>query len=225
MRKVSKNDMEIIIVCIIAFTSSCLKVLDHCHFTGQVRGIAHNQCNLSYTYKNKSVKCILHNASKHDFFIMQALADRLQEESEETVVDVQKLKKRKRKKPNVMAQTDEEYLTIKVGKIQFLDSYQFLAGSLDSLASSLGTHKGRESILDQVFPRLSAEQQASLRRKGIFPYEYLNSFEKLEEPFLPQIEAFYSSLKGCTISKEEYAKARDVFQLLVGLWVIMLACM
>lgn len=40
--------------------------------------------------------------------------------------------------------------------------------------------------------------------KGFFPYEWMDSLDKLEHTYLPPQEAFYSSLKKDNISKEDY---------------------
>ena len=46
-----------------------------------------------------------------------------------------------------------------------------------------------------------------LLRKGIYPYEYMDSFERFGEIQLPEKEEFYSSLSGKGISDEEHAHA------------------
>ena len=48
-----------------------------------------------------------------------------------------------------------------------------------------------------------------LTRKGIYPYEYMTSPEKLKETQLPPKEAFYSSLHDGDISDENYAKSLE----------------
>ena len=49
-----------------------------------------------------------------------------------------------------------------------------------------------------------------LKQKGVYPYEYINSIDKLKETQLPPIEAFYSTLKQETITEEEYQHAQNV---------------
>ena len=39
-----------------------------------------------------------------------------------------------------------------------------------------------------------------MRRKGVYPYEYVDSWKKLEETALPPKEAFYSNLNMKGIS-------------------------
>ena len=55
-----------------------------------------------------------------------------------------------------------------------------------------------------------------LLRKGVYPYEYMDSWEKFDETTLPPKEAFYSNLNLEYISDEDYAhaqKVRDVFDI------------
>jgi len=54
------------------------------------------------------------------------------------------------------------------------------------------------------FCNLSAENFDLLTRKDIFPYEYINCVEKLEDTCLSPRESFYSSLKGDTVPKPKY---------------------
>jgi len=66
--------------------------------------------------------------------------------------------------------------------------------------------------MQHEFCNLSAENFNLLTRKGIFPYEYIDCVEKLEEPCLPPRESFYSSLTGDTVSESDYAHAVNVWQ-------------
>lgn len=43
------------------------------------------------------------------------------------------------------------------------------------------------------------------RMKGVYPYEYMDSFEKFHEKVLPSKEDFYSSLYGEGVSREDYS--------------------
>ena len=51
-----------------------------------------------------------------------------------------------------------------------------------------------------------------LFKKGIYPYEYIDSFERFSETKLPDKEKFYSSLNGKGITDEEYAHAKEVWE-------------
>ena len=55
-----------------------------------------------------------------------------------------------------------------------------------------------------------------LLRKGFYPYEYMDSWEKFDENTLPPKEAFYSNSNLEDISDEDYMHAQkvwDVFQI------------
>jgi len=47
-------------------------------------------------------------------------------------------------------------------------------------------------------------------RKGIYPYDYMDSLEKLNEPRLPPKDAIYSKLNGIAISDKDYSHAQTV---------------
>ena len=50
-----------------------------------------------------------------------------------------------------------------------------------------------------------------LTRKGVYPYDYVTSIEKLQETKLPPKEAFYSKLLNEEISDEDYQQALNVW--------------
>ena len=49
-----------------------------------------------------------------------------------------------------------------------------------------------------------------LSRKGVYPYEYMDSWENFNEISLPDKETFYSKLNKKGITDEEYAHAQKV---------------
>ena len=48
-----------------------------------------------------------------------------------------------------------------------------------------------------------------LLKKGVYPYEYMDSWEKFNETSLPDKEAFYSNLNKEAITDEDYAKSME----------------
>ena len=50
-----------------------------------------------------------------------------------------------------------------------------------------------------------------LLKKGIYPYEYMDSIDKFNETTLPNIEKFYSKLQMKNISSDEYNHAKKVW--------------
>ena len=50
-----------------------------------------------------------------------------------------------------------------------------------------------------------------IKRKGVYPYEYMDSIERFKETALPPKESFYSSLSDEHISDEDYEHAKKVW--------------
>ncbi|XP_025161752.1 uncharacterized protein LOC112590169 [Harpegnathos saltator] len=92
----------------------------------------------------------------------------------------------------------------------FIDSYKFLSSSLDKLASFLNHDKLK--IVRSEFSNLSDMDFDLLTRKGVFPYEYLDCADKLQDQCLPPRESFYSSLTGDTVSENDYAHAVNIWR-------------
>ena len=51
-------------------------------------------------------------------------------------------------------------------------------------------------------------------RKGVYPYEYMDGWEKFEETSLPPKDAFYSRLSMKGISNQHYEHAQQVWNTL-----------
>ena len=56
--------------------------------------------------------------------------------------------------------------------------------------------KDKLKIVCSEFPILSDEEFELFTRKSIFPYEYIDCIEKLQDTPLPPRELFFSSLTG-----------------------------
>lgn len=56
-----------------------------------------------------------------------------------------------------------------------------------------------------------AERMRLMTRKGVYPYEYFNSWERFDEHQLPAKEQFYSTLTESHISDNDYHRAQEVF--------------
>ena len=66
-------------------------------------------------------------------------------------------------------------------QLRFIDSFRFIAGSLDSLTNNLV--KGGQKLTR--FEDYSEDQYVLLVRKGVYPYEYMMSWDKFMETQLP----------------------------------------
>ncbi|XP_072022382.1 uncharacterized protein [Amphiura filiformis] len=89
-------------------------------------------------------------------------------------------------------------------EIRFLDSFKFLSTGLDTLVKNL-------SDFPEIAKFFKGEKLQLVLRKGVYPYDYVNSFEKLRETSLPPKEAFYSKLYDVEISDDDYQHAQKVW--------------
>ena len=96
----------------------------------------------------------------------------------------------------------------KLIELRFIDSFKFMSSSLDSLTRNLVS--GGKQLFG--FEDYSELQYNLLTRKGVCPYEYMSSWDCLEETQLPPIEAFYSKLSMSLISSDEYQHAQKVWK-------------
>ena len=64
-----------------------------------------------------------------------------------------------------------------------------------------------------------------LLRKGVYPYEYIDEWDKFNEKVLPCKESFYSNLTLENISEIDYAHANNVFKKFNINWVNTMTCM
>ena len=94
-------------------------------------------------------------------------------------------------------------------EFHFLDSYRFLSGSLETLAATLETKDYIQ--LSKHFPK----HVKILQTKGVFPYSYLDSFEKLHEESLPYFgDQWINSLSGqIEVSEEDVQHANKVWNM------------
>src|SRR5688572_9066692 len=99
----------------------------------------------------------------------------------------------------------ERYMAFSLYQLRFIDSLQFLNSSLDKLSSNL-------SLDDLKITASNVTQLEILRRKGVYPYEYIDSYNRFEEHQLPPKEAFYSKLTREDISDVDYQHAQRVWK-------------
>ena len=165
-------------------------VRDHDHMTGKYRGAAHKECNfkLKLNPKTMPIPVIFHNLKGYDgHLLMQAMA-------------------RVSGEIKCIPTNTEKYISFSLGNLRFIDSVNFLLSSLDKLV------KGSDefSIMKKLMPEENKRQL--LLKKGIYPYEHMDLFEKVGETKLPEKEKFYSSLSGKGITDEEYEHAKQVWE-------------
>ena len=92
-------------------------------------------------------------------------------------------------------------------ELRFIDSYRFTLASLDDLIKSLSSDQCKN--LKKFYP--NERQFNLLRRKGNYPYDWVDTINKLGETSLPPKDAFYSRLKDEKIKDEDYKHAKEVW--------------
>ena len=168
-------------------------VRDHCHLTGKYRGAAHNECNLKWQYK-KHINVFFHNLRGYDGHLL-----------------CQYIGLYSKRKISCIPRNLEQYTCFSLGNLRFLDSLSFMSASLDSLVTNLGA-EGDDSLFVHTRSEFPSEEKFKLvTRKGIYPYEYMDGFERFAEKSLPPKEAFYSTLSMKHITDEDYAYAQEVW--------------
>ena len=70
----------------------------------------------------------------------------------------------------------------------FIDSMQFMNSSLDKLVKNLSDEGFKYLVKEFSFENLEI-----LKQKGAYPYEYMNSFKRLNEEKLCARKYFFSS--------------------------------
>ena len=89
----------------------------------------------------------------------------------------------------------------------FIDSFQFMNQSLSNLANNL-PKDGFYHTENEFGPN----NLELITKKGVYPYDYMDGFDKFDEKGLPSIENFYSKLTCEDISNSDYNHAKNVWE-------------
>ena len=200
------------------------KVRDQCHFTGKYRGCAHSICNLNFCNRFFQIPVFFHNMKNYDGHLIIQNAEKL---SNKNRIDV-------------IAQNSEKFINIGFDSLSVKDSFSFITASLDKLVSMTKYDSTDEKeangycvitgkvILDIVVKNndiIKTEKCLDLTEKGVYPYEYMNAFDKCNDEQLPSKEQFYSRLTEEDITNDDYNKAKQIWKLLISrTWVNIMIC-
>ena len=189
---------------------SAKKVIHHDHATGQIYGMAHNECNLKLRTQSFT-PVLLHNLSKYDAHHL-----------------IRSLKLNPKVKLTVVSCTDEIYISFslhvpigdyksksgaiypKFEEMRFLDSYRFLPSSLNNFVNSMNENDFR--ILDHHFKK--PDESNLLKKKGFYPYSYIDCYQKFEEKQLPVYGPnWFNTLSGkINVNTSDLANANNVWK-------------
>ena len=149
-------------ICLSPFKLDERKVRDHCHYTGEYRGVAHSNCNLEYKIAGH-IPVIFHNLSGYNarLFIRElgkhmgrmGVIAKNKEDNISFLVKVE-----------VGTRIDKYGMEVPVEMdLRFIDSFRFMSSSLDSLVNNL-SRGGNKS---KGFEGYTRKQESLLVRKGV----------------------------------------------------------
>ena len=193
-------------ICNKKYTDKDIRVRNHCHITGKYRGSAHQECNLKLRIEPEKIKIpvIFHNLRGYDsHFIMQTIG---------AIVKKHTYKNNKgwdiQMSINAIPNNMEKYTAFMLGNhLTFIDSFQFMSSSLDKLVSNLP--KDDLKYTSQVF---KGKRLNLMSQKGVYPYDFMDSFEKFDQTELPTKEEFFSTMNNQPLLNEEYDHAKKVWK-------------
>ena len=156
-------------ICQKYFTEDDVRVRDHCHITGIYRGAAHNKCNRSFRLTDK-IPVIFHYVKGYDsHLIMQ---------------EIGKFKMNISVIPNNLKKYMAFFLS---NNLKFIDSLQFMNDSLEKLAKNI-------TISAMKYTSQEFQDVELMKRKGVYLYDYMDSFDKFNDKNLPSKEKFFCML-------------------------------
>ena len=187
------------------------RVFEHDHTNGELRGIAHSNCNSTCRTTNFT-PVVFHNGSKYDFkHILRYY---------QPPDDIEKLE--------CIANNSEEFISFSIcvptgsfqnnenkeittfEKLKFIDSFRFQAKSLSNLIETMKADKIDFPTFKEIFKKLSSDQQGILLQKGVYPYSYMDCFDKFNDTQLPPI--WINTLTSEKLPDEDYQHAKKVWE-------------
>ncbi|XP_022160659.1 uncharacterized protein LOC111026820 [Myzus persicae] len=171
------------------------KVRDHDHLTGKFRQTLCSRCNLELQ-QPKFIPVFFHNLSNYDAHLIVT----------ELGYDTQTI--------NVIPNSEEKYVSFlkyisSTFIVRFIDTFRFMTSSLSSLAENLVTPE--HDNFRGTAKHFVTGDMPLVNRKRVYPYEYTDSWSKLDETNLPRKRDFYSSLTETGIKEEDFEHAKEVW--------------
>ena len=203
--------------------------------TGKYELFAHSNCNLNYKIP-KEIPVVFHNRSTYDYqFIIEQLAREfkgyfhfLGENTEKHItfyLPIKKVLDNDNDNDKAKNKAKNKVKTV-THKLKSIDSYRFTQDSLSNLVDNLSGINNKVSEVDKKISHASLIEKfpntyqlcnkdlnklALLLRKGVYPYDYMDSWKIFKEESLPDKESFYSELNNEHITDEDYAHAEKVW--------------
>ena len=187
------------------------KVRDHCHFSGKFRGAAHSLCNFKFQ-RPKFTPVFFHNLQNYDAHLFVRALGTLDEvlsvtcipNNEEKYISFSLKFELKTERKEVAEGEWKEFVVRH--EIRFLDSFKFTLAGLSSLVENLPKEELKETA------RFFGDRSELVMKKGVYPYEFMDGFEKFEKRQLPKKTSFFSRLNQEKVTDENYQRAQRVWE-------------
>ena len=152
-------------ICDNEYVDNDVKVRNHCHVTGNALHI-----EIVISILNHKIPNVFHNLKNYDPHLVMQELDKFN------------------LKISVAPNGLKKYTTFTINnKLGFIDNFQFLRSSVDSLVKNL--NKDDFKYLSQEFDNNVLDL---VKQKGFYSYEYMADFEKSKEELLSK-EKFYNT--------------------------------
>ena len=221
-------------LCGIKYNDEDIKCRDHDHLTGKYRGSAHQQCNLKYLFKNYRVPVIFHNLKGYDsHLIIKAFnnknfsIDCIPTSTEKylsfsigrNITFIDSLSFIMSSLENLVKATPSEkfkhfdkhfdnHFKTDTDIEQKLLKRQLLKQS-DIEQTDIEQKLLKQKLLKQELLKLKLKL---LKQKGVYPYDYMNSYDRFDETSFPSQKDCYSQLNKESISDNDYNHALNVWK-------------
>lgn len=188
-------------ICHEKFLPGQIRHHDHCHYplkpgkTSNYIGPAHFYCNTRRRI-SKRLPVIFHYLSGFDLHLFF-------KDLCKSVPNLDQV--------GIIKKSGENYLSVKTKEFQFVDSYKHLLGKLADMASKIPPSKmdNLKSFCENKFPG-EPQKFDMLRRKLVFPYNYLQHAERLDHP-IPD-RCWFQSLEGKDINDKDWNFLQNLLQ-------------
>ena len=197
-----------------SFTSDNIKTRHHDHITGDYLFAACNDCNLALKPRKCKVlgnredyliPLVMHNMSYDSHFFIRgfqkAYTQYVDDDGDGGSGSI------RYDDVKLIPLNSEKSLQVQIGNVLFLDSFQFLSASLDTLVATLAK-SGKEKFRHTT--RYVGERDY-LFQKGVFCYNYMTDRSKFDDIALPPKDEFYNHLIDEPISDDDYARALAIW--------------
>lgn len=193
------------------------RVMHHCHITGKYIGALCTKCNLDFKLK-RFLPVYLHNLKGYDshLFVTGLNKYGMEECDVSCIPNNEERYISFSKSIQVDEYKDNDVLKPVSFEIRMLDTIAFMNSSVEALVENLAKGRNTMEEMRKAFPNTSKhftddEQFKLMTMKGIYPYDYIDSFDRMNETKLPEQKEFYSKLYDSDCSDEDYEQALNVW--------------